>query len=103
VVGQNGQQDQTVTAESRTYDPAGHVLVLTTPGPNTAGATVATTYTYDAAGNVVTQAFDPTGLNRVTTNGYNLDGSVAWTTATGRRRRAGPRRSATPTTWPTGS
>jgi hypothetical protein len=33
--------------------------------------------------NVTTQAFDPTGLNRITTNGSNLDSTVAYTNSTG--------------------
>ena len=68
------------------YDNAGHLTKATR-----AGGTI-TTYTYDAAGNIVSQTLDPSGLNRVTTTTY--------TPRTGRRPprparrpRGAPRRS----------
>ena len=80
---QGAQPEVTLTTESRTYDAAGHVATLVEPGANTVGATVTTTFTYDAAGNVVTQRFDQPGLNRLTTNSYNPDSTLAFTTFTG--------------------
>ncbi len=68
-------------AEQRVYDSAGHATSLTTAGPTAAGTL--TTSTYDPAGNLVTQALDPAGLNRVTTNSYNANSTVSYTTATG--------------------
>ena len=80
---QGAQPEVTLTTESRTYDAAGHVATLVEPGANTVGATVTTTFTYDAAGNLVTQRFDQPGLNRLATNSYNRDSTLAFTTFTG--------------------
>ena len=65
-----------VVTEHRSYDPAGQPTRVTTAGG------VATGYTYDPAGDVTTEAFDPAGLNRKTTNTYNIDGSIHHSTAT---------------------
>ncbi len=64
--------------EKRSYDAAGHPTTVVT-----AGGTITTTFTYDPAGNAITQTLDPGGLNRTTTTSYNADGTVASTQATG--------------------
>ena len=66
-----------LVVETRAYDAAGNPTTVTTAGGMT------TTYTFDAAGNVATQAFDPSGLNRVTTHSYNADSTVHHTQMTG--------------------
>jgi YD repeat-containing protein len=62
--------------EQRPYEPAGQPTVITTAG----GAT--TTYPHDPAGNGTVQAFDPTGLDRVTQYATTLT-TVDHTTVTG--------------------
>ncbi|WP_157528277.1 LamG-like jellyroll fold domain-containing protein [Nocardia sp. NRRL S-836] len=66
-------QGRSVTLDERVYDPAGQLTERTTAGGRR------TTFAHDAAGNVVTTAFDPAGLNRVTTNQYDLAGNVTRT------------------------
>ncbi|MFD4669963.1 LamG-like jellyroll fold domain-containing protein [Lentzea sp. NPDC058450] len=63
-------QGRDVKLDQRGYDPAGQLTDRTTAGGRR------TTFAHDAAGNVVTTAFDPAGLNRVTTDQFDLDGNV---------------------------
>lgn len=66
----------TVVVEERAYDAAGHVTTLTVPGPNVVNAKVQTSSTYDNAGNLATQTFDPTGLARKSIYSYDLASNV---------------------------
>jgi RHS repeat-associated protein len=63
-----------VTEQDTGYDNAGHLTSRTTAGGRT------TTMTYDPAGNLDTQTFDPSGLNRATTNTYNADNTINYAT-----------------------
>ena len=100
-LGQNGQQDDVLMIDTRTYDAAGHVTTVVTPGPNTAGATVSTTYTYDAAGNVVYPGAGPDRVEPGHQQHLQPRQQCGVTPPRPARHPRGvPRRSATPTTWP---
>ncbi|MFC3898267.1 DNRLRE domain-containing protein [Lentzea rhizosphaerae] len=60
---------QDVTLEDRTYDPAGNLTQVVTPGGRK------TVETYDAANYLTSSTFDPDGLKRATTYFRDLDGN----------------------------
>ncbi|WP_330277029.1 DNA/RNA non-specific endonuclease [Lentzea sp. NBC_00516] len=81
-------QGREVVLDQRAYDPAGQLVDQTTAGGRR------TTFAYDQAGNVVSTAFDPAGLNRVTSDSHDLGGNVI---RTERRGAADPQRVETTT------
>nr|WP_311137723.1 hypothetical protein [Streptomyces sp. I6] len=60
-----------IVLESNTYDGAGHLTRQVT-----GGGTTVVTHAVDATGRTTRSALDPTGLNRVTTYGYDGDDRI---------------------------
>ncbi len=60
-----------------TYDANGHAVSETQPGG------LVTQATYDAAGELLTQTADPSGVDRTATFGYDVDGNAVSTKLTG--------------------
>ena len=77
IVSHPGGANPDVTVEQCSYDAAGNPTTVTTAGGRTS------VHTYDPANHATSMRFDPTGLNRLTTNVFNLDGTVDHTTVTG--------------------
>ncbi|MGW0196587.1 RHS repeat-associated core domain-containing protein [Nonomuraea sp. NPDC003201] len=66
-----------VVLDSRKYDAAGHIVRQTADG-----GTLAVAASYDAAGRITNQTVDPDGLKRATTFSYDANGNVIKTTLT---------------------
>ncbi|MGA5759772.1 polymorphic toxin-type HINT domain-containing protein [Nonomuraea bangladeshensis] len=68
--------------EEYTYDAAGNLTKLVTPGPTT-GSTVTSTYVHDAANRLTSTTFDTTTLKRKTAYEYDANDQVTKQTRTG--------------------
>jgi YD repeat-containing protein len=84
ITGSGGTLSQTTDVT----DPAGRTTTYTQDSagrlrsvlsPTTGGIRLETVYDYDTAGNLTTITVDPTGLNRVTTMGYDSRGNLTST------------------------